>query len=130
MTKARKTDKSESEVMDEVADAWSENFAPGVLWRQNAGQGLTLSGTRIPLGPTGISDYVGFLPGGWIVFVEVKKRTGKLRASQVKWRKMVTAAGCIFVVARSGPELVRGIHAECAARGITPPGRRVPAPAP
>lgn len=116
--------------MAEVELTWSQHYAPGVLWRQNAGQGLTLSGTRIPLGPTGISDYVGFLPWcGLIAFVETKRRTGKLRQSQIEWRDMVTAAGAIFIEARSGADLVAGVDAALEERGISLPGPRTPTPA-
>lgn len=110
MTARRKKDRSESQVGAECDIAWSENFAPGMLWRQNAGEVTTTTGHHVYLGPAGIADRVGFLPGGMIVFVELKKRTGKQRLAQINFQKLVEAQGCIYVVARSGQEMVEGIN--------------------
>lgn len=114
---ARKKDRPESEVLNECLGALSAAFWPGVWWRQNAGKVQTAAGYYIDLGPEGIADIVGFLPGGQIVFVECKRRTGKQRESQKAFQAAVEAAGALYVLARSGPEAVAGVKAGLAAKG-------------
>lgn len=101
----------ESSIQKRILLAVSEAFWPGVFWRQNAGKIQSIDGYWIELGPEGIGDIAGFLPGGRAVFIECKTRTGAQRKSQKAFQKAVTAAGAIYVVARSADEAVARIEA-------------------
>lgn len=100
----------EAAVLSHVLLALSEAFHPGVFWRQNAGKVQTKEGHWIDLGPEGISDIVGFLPSGQIVFIETKTRRGRQRESQKRWQAAVERAGGIYIVARSGDEAVQRVR--------------------
>ena len=99
----------EAAILSQVLLAVSQAFHPGVFWRQNAGKVQTKEGRWIDLGPEGISDIVGFLPGGQIVFIETKTRRGRQRESQKRWQAAVEKAGGIYIVARSGEEAIEKI---------------------
>lgn len=105
------TETSESRVLKQVILALSQEFHPGIFWRQNAGKVKTADGYWVELGPEGIADIVGFLPGGQIVFVECKRRSGKQRESQKNFQRAVERGGAIYVVARTGPQAVEGVRA-------------------
>lgn len=99
-------ERSESSVVKRVLLALCKEFWPGTFWRQNAGKIKSVDGYWIELGPEGIADIVGFLPGGQIVFVECKRRSGKQRESQKNFQEAVEKAGAIYIVARSGDQAV------------------------
>ena len=101
----------ENTIQKKVLLAVSETFWPGIFWRQNAGKVQAIDGYWIELGPEGIADIAGFLPGGRAVFVECKTRTGAQRESQKRFQKAATAAGAIYIVARSPEQAVARIKA-------------------
>lgn len=101
----------ESSIQKRILLAVSEAFYPGFFWRQNAGKIQSIDGYWIELGPEGIGDIAGFLPGGRMVFIECKTRTGAQRKSQKAFQKAAVAAGAIYVVARSPEEAVKKIKA-------------------
>lgn len=107
-------DRPESVVLKEVLVALSE-AGLGICWRQNAGKIQTAKGHWIELGPEGIADVVGFLPGGRAYFVECKRRTSKQREAQKRFQRAVEAMGAVYVVARSGEEAVAGVRSAAGA---------------
>lgn len=50
---------------------------------------------------TGISDILGILPGGRFLAIEVKCKTGKVSAEQLKFIEQINASGGLAGVARS-----------------------------
>lgn len=108
------SDPRETSVQKRILLAVSEAFHPGIFWRQNAGKVQTIDGYWVELGPDGIADIVGFLPGGQIVFIECKRKTGKQRETQERFERAVAAAGAVYIVARSPKESVSKIRAAIA----------------
>lgn len=100
---------SEAKVVKQVLLSLSQEFWPGLFWRQNAGKVQTANGYWVELGPEGIADIVGFLPSGQIVFVECKRRSGRQRKSQVTFQSAAEKGGALYVVARTGEQAVEGI---------------------
>lgn len=104
-------DPRENSIQKKILLAVSEAFHPGIFWRQNAGKVQTWDGYWVELGPDGIADIVGFLPGGRAVFIECKRKSGKQRKTQEGFQRAVTAAGAIYIVARCPKEAVRQVRA-------------------
>lgn len=101
--------RSEAEIQDECLLMLSE-AGMGICWRQNAGKIQSINGYWVKLGPTGIADIVGLLPGGQIYFIECKKRTGKQRKAQIAFQKAVEKMGAIYILARAGQQAVDGLR--------------------
>lgn len=118
------SDPRETRAQKGILLALSEAFHPGIFWRQNAGKVQTVDGYWVELGQDGIAGIVGFLPGGQIVFIECKRKTGKQRKTQEGFERAVSAAGAIYVVARSSEDAVSSIRA--AAKRITSAVNRPP----
>lgn len=127
----RKKERSEADIQKGVLLALSNRFYPGIAWRQNAGRVQTITGHWVDLGPEGIPDVPLFvpcvpielpdaLPFAVMCFVEVKRRTGKLREAQKRWKEAVERAGGVCVVARSEEQAVDGVIAGLRARGLVP----------
>lgn len=102
-------------------------FYPGFFWRQNNGKVQTTGLHWVVLCDVpGIADIVGFVPtphGARIVFIECKRRTGKLRADQIAFEAAVKALGAIHVVARTGQQAVDGVK-----KGLRDPVPAFPPP--
>lgn len=75
--------------------AWRTNNAPSPVTRGGAVVAFRRVGMR------GVADILGVLPGGRFVAVECKYGSGRLSPEQRLFRDRVTAAGGLFVEARS-----------------------------
>ncbi|MGY6410767.1 MAG: hypothetical protein ACXIUV_07060 [Alkalilacustris sp.] len=103
----------ESHILKECLLAMSKEFHPGIFYRQNAGKVQTATGYWIELGPDGIGDIVGFIPSasGAVFFCgETKTRRGQQRESQKRFQAAVEKAGGVYVLGRSGEEMVKKTH--------------------
>lgn len=78
---------------------------PGAcFWRQNAGVFLTLDGKRhVKVSAYGIGDIMGGYRGRGVA-IETKTRTGKLLATQIRFRDAWVKTGNVYIVARSPRE--------------------------
>lgn len=86
-------------------------------WRQNAGgyADTDKSGRRHVYkmsSVSGVSDILGILPGGRMLCIEVKSRTGKLRPSQRDFLERAGRAGALAFVARSVKDVETALRAE------------------
>lgn len=78
-------------------------------WRNNTG--ALKSDTRfVRFGHKGSSDIVGVLPGGRALFIEVKRRTGRLTEAQKEFIARAHMAGALAFEARSVEEVDRRLR--------------------
>ena len=75
---------------------------PGaIFYRQNTGTFLTLDGRRVvKVAPPGVGDIMGAYRGRPVA-IETKVPRGTLRPTQRRFRDAWTAAGGVYIVARS-----------------------------
>lgn len=85
---------------------------PGaVFWRQNTGVFKTMDGRRtVKVSAVGVGDIMGAFRG-WPVAIETKSETGRLRATQGRFRDAWERAGGIYIIARSPEEAVSALEA-------------------
>ena len=65
-----------------------------VAWRTNSGRK-----GRVLLAPAGTPDIIGYLPGGRMLGIEVKRPGETMHTSQIEWHARASAAGvaCVCV---------------------------------
>jgi len=59
----------------------------------------------LPWVSTGLPDRLMLLPGGRVVFVEMKAPRGRLRPRQAWWMRRLTGLGFEYAIARTPAEL-------------------------
>ena len=74
-------------------------------WRNNCGAVQIAPGRFMRFGKKGSSDILGILPGGRLLCVECKSKTGRLSPDQKAFLEEVKALGGLAVVARDWKEL-------------------------
>jgi hypothetical protein len=75
-----------------------------------AGSNAVRQGQQITMGLfPGVADLVVWLPGGRVMYLEVKTPTGKQSPAQVKFQARCDAAGIPYAVARSVESAVEEI---------------------
>lgn len=79
-----------------------------VPMRINAGT-LLMGDRAVKTAPTGFSDLLVLCPGARAVFIEVKAKAGRLRESQIKFRRMVESLGFRYAVVRSVEDALRAV---------------------
>lgn len=98
MAKARSTTETESDIQRDILAMLTER---GVFhWRQNSGVAF-VHGRKMTLGPQGIPDILTVRPGGYLVGMEVKSATGKLRNDQKLWALKAYRVGVEVYLVRS-----------------------------
>lgn len=80
-------------------------------WRQNTGAARTARGRTIRFGIPGQADITGILPGGRRLEIECKSATGRLTPEQREFGERVTAAGGLWVVARTLDDALNAVLA-------------------
>jgi hypothetical protein len=78
-------------------------FPKGVFWRSNCGAVVSEYKGRkrlIRFGTPGMSDIFGVLDGK-AIFIEAKSAKGRSSPAQIVFGESVTAAGALYIVARS-----------------------------
>jgi len=88
-----------------------------VIWKQAVGAGQ-INGRYIAFGVKGAADLTGILRDGTRLEIEVK--TGKARQTphQVEYQRMIEGMGGIYLVARSGTDLIEALGNICKQRRI------------
>lgn len=92
----------ESDIMRACMMALSE--AGCLIWRNNCGSYTdprSGSFVRYGVGNPGGSDLIGIAPGGRMICIEVKTKTGRIRPEQQRFIDAVRAKGGIAGIARS-----------------------------
>lgn len=82
------------------------------LFRMNVGTGYTQDGRYFSTGvPKGFSDLFGFRKSdGRAVFIEVKTKTGRVSADQLRFIEKMNADGAIAGVCRTAQDAVKLIN--------------------
>ena len=80
-----------------------------VVFRTNVGKVKTADGRWFDSGlPTGFPDLVGYKPeNGRIFFIEVKTKTGKPRADQIKFHLLLQEHGVTHGICRSPEDAIK-----------------------
>lgn len=112
-------DSSERVIQTDILLALSQRPNAHV-WRQNVlsarrrnGDGSL--GAVVRSGPPGTADILGVVEG-LPVAIEVKSESGRQSPAQRSWGRAFTAAGGLYVVARSVDEAVEAVDRAIAAR--------------
>ena len=74
-------------------------------WRNNTGAVRLGPGRFMRFGKVGSSDILAVLPGGRLLCIECKAKSGRLSPEQKQFLEEVKALGCLAVVARDWQEL-------------------------
>lgn len=101
----------EHAIQNEIRIALSESC---VIFRINVGKGYTPDGRYFQTGvPPGFSDLFGFRKSdGRAVFIEVKTRTGRPSAQQMKFLDTMRRSGAIAGICRSKEEAIELVTAD------------------
>ena len=93
--------KIQNEIRNQTADI-------AVLFRANVGSGYTYDGRYFDTGlPKGFSDLFGVRKSdGKAVFIEVKKKTGRIRPEQKNFIEKMRLCGAVAGICRSAEEAV------------------------
>jgi hypothetical protein len=85
---------------------------PGAMfWRQSSGVFKTMDGRRtVKVAAVGVGDILGAYRGR-AVALETKTETGRLRATQKRFRDAWEMAGGVYIIARSPAEAVAALEA-------------------
>ena len=104
----RTNDRPEAAALVEVLKVLRNH--PAVAWceRQNSGA-ATVNGRFIRFGWRGCSDLLGMLRDGRLLAVEVKARSGRLRAEQRDFLALVRRFGGVAFVARDCRDVLRSL---------------------
>jgi hypothetical protein len=81
-------------------------------WRNNTGAVRIGPGRFMRFGKVGSSDILGVLPGGRLLCVECKAKTGRLSPEQKDFLETVRGLGCVAVVVRDWRELDTALRNE------------------
>ena len=82
----------------------------GMFWRQNTGTFRTMDGARVIRATSidGVADIMGCYQGR-AVAIETKTLTGKLRQTQIVFRRQWEKSGGVYIVARCIQDALDGL---------------------
>lgn len=97
--------KEETDLAARIRDAIN-GLTNATVWREQCGQVRVRRG-YMRLAPAGTPDIVGYLPGGRMVALEVKRPKGKERPEQLEFLTRAQQLGCLVGVVRSVEEALK-----------------------
>ncbi len=105
---------SESEIQRAI-HTYLDTLPSLYFWRNNTGVGKA-HGFRVKFGQVGSGDFLGILPDGRFLSIEVKSKTGSQSREQRTFQERIEASKGVYILARSVEDVVSRLRAE----GVVP----------
>ena len=93
---ARAKAQTETQIVRAILDYLAANRI--MAWRNNTGAAMNPAGRLVRFGTPGMPDIAGVLPGGRALFLEVKRRHGRVSPEQDRMRTRLVEAGALVSI--------------------------------